>query len=115
MDQNNQPPAGSGPKRNTLMAALAYVLFFIPMITGDSKKDEFVKFHTKQGFALFVVDVALAIIGAIIPFYLWFWWQISWILNLGLLVLFILGIVNAVNGKKQELPVIGKIGDWLKI
>ncbi len=114
MDQNNpQTPVSSGRKQNTLMGVLAYILFFIPMITGDAKKDEFVKYHVKQGFALFVVEVAVYVIGWVMPYY--FWWQISWIVNLALFVLFVLGIVNVVNGKKAPLPVIGILGSWLKI
>jgi uncharacterized membrane protein len=119
MDQTNQPatppaePKAQGD-RKTIMAVLAYVLFLIPLLAGDAKKDEFVKFHTKQGFALFLVAVALTVLGWIIPFYFW-WYQIVWLLNLGLLILFILGIVNAAGGKKTPLPVIGQLGDLLKI
>jgi uncharacterized membrane protein len=104
-------PAATGNR--TLMSCLAYVLFFIPMITGDAKRDDFVKYHTKQGFALFIVWFALAVISWVIPFLAWN--PIVSLINLGVLVLFIVGIVNVVNGKKQPLPVIGGMSDWLKI
>jgi uncharacterized membrane protein len=97
----------------TLMACLAYVLFFIPMITGDSKRDEFVKYHTKQGFALFVVWFALAVIVRIIPFIAWN--PLVSLINLCILVLFIIGLVNSADDKKRPLPVIGFMADWLKI
>jgi len=97
----------------TLMACLAYVLFFIPMITGDSKRDDFVKYHTKQGFALFIVWFVVAAIVWAVPFLAWN--PLISLINLCVLVLFIIGIVNAANGKKQPLPVIGFMADWLKI
>jgi uncharacterized membrane protein len=108
-------PAGgpTAPGNRTLMACLAYVLFFIPMLTGDAKKDDFVKYHTKQGFALFIVWFVLAVIVWAIPFITWN--PLVSLINLCILVLFIIGLVNAANGKKQPLPVIGGMGDWLKI
>jgi uncharacterized membrane protein len=107
-------PAGTPAvgKNRTLMACLAYVLFFIPMITGDSKHDEFVKYHTKQGFALFIVCVAIYIVSRL-P--LIGWMPFISLLNLCTFVLFIIGLVNAASDKKQPLPVIGPIGNWLKI
>jgi|GEM_PF-1357014 len=97
----------------TLMACLAYVLFFIPMITGDAKRDDFVKYHTKQGFALFIVWFVVAAIVWAIPFLAWN--PLISLINLCVLVLFIIGIVNAAGDKKQPLPVIGFMADWLKI
>lgn len=111
---SNHEGAGMSPeKRRMLIAALAYLLFFVPLITGDSKKDEFVKYHTKQGFALFIVALAVAVVQNIFAFI--FWFLIGPLLNLAILVLLVIGIVNVFGGKKQPLPVIGHLGDWLKI
>src|SRR3990167_3767488 len=74
MDQNPTPPPAG--KQNTVMAIIAYILFFVPLLTGDAKKDAFVKFHTKQGLVLFILVVLINIIDRIIPFY--FWWSINW-------------------------------------
>ena len=109
-----KPAAATEARGNrTLMACLAYVLFFIPMITGDSKRDDFVKYHTKQGFALFVVWFVIAAIVWAIPFLAWN--PLISLINLCVLVLFIIGLVNAAGGKKQPLPVIGFMANWLKI
>jgi uncharacterized membrane protein len=99
-------------KPNTTMAIIAYIIFFIPFITGDAKKDAFVKYHTKQAIVLFLLVVLLNIVGRIMPFY--FWWTINWLLSLGTLVLLIIGIANAAGGKKQPLPIIGGFADMFK-
>ena len=101
-----------GGKKNTAMAVVAYILFFVPLLTGDAKKDAFVKYHTKQGLVLFLLAVLINVIDWIIPFY--FWYTISWLLSLGTLVLLIIGITNAVGGKEQPLPLIGKFADIFK-
>jgi len=109
MEQNTPTVGGS---KNTAMAVIAYILFFIPLLTGDAKKDAFVKYHTKQGLVLFLLVVLLNVVDWIMPFY--FWWTINWILSLGTLVLLIIGISNAVGGKQEPLPLIGGFANIFK-
>ncbi|MFA7662789.1 MAG: hypothetical protein WCX88_02625 [Patescibacteria group bacterium] len=101
-----------GGKKNTTMAIIAYILFFVPLLTGDAKKDSFVKYHTKQGLVLFLTVVALNIIDWIMPAS--FWWTINWLLSLGTLVLLVIGIMNAANGKEKELPIVGSFSSMFK-
>jgi uncharacterized membrane protein len=108
--EQNTPPAGGNT--NTAMAVIAYIIFFIPLLTGDAKKDSFVKYHTKQGLVLFLLAVLINVVDWIMPFY--FWMSISWLLSLGTLVLLIIGISNAVGGKQQPLPLIGQYADIFK-
>lgn len=107
-----QNPQVFGGKKNTVMAVIAYILFFIPLLTGDAKKDPFVKYHTKQGLVLFLLVVILNVIDWFMPFY--FWMSINWLLSLGALVLFIVGVSNAVGGKEKPLPLIGGFSDVFK-
>lgn len=87
------------------VAAIAYILFFIPLLTD--KDNAFCRFHANQGLLVALLAVTVYIVGLIIP---WFGWFVLWPVG-GILcgVLAILGIVNAVNLKEKELPVIGKI------
>jgi uncharacterized membrane protein len=93
-------------EKNTMMAIIAYFLFFVPLLT-ESKNDPFVKYHVKQGLALFIVAVANSLIGSVISV----WYFISGFVGIGLLVLWIMGIINAANGKTQPVPVIGKLAE----
>ncbi len=111
MVSGGQSSAPSG-KPNTAMAIIAYILFFVPLLTGDAKKDPFVKYHTKQGLVLFLVAVAINVINWILPFY--FWWIVQ-LLSLGTLVLLIIGISNAASGKQKPLPLVGQFSDFLQI
>ncbi len=88
----------SSDEKNTGMAALAYVFFLIPFLTGY-KDDEFVMYHVKQGAVLFFTGLILTAIPLI-----------GWLLNIGILILFFIGVSNAFNGEKKELPLIGKFG-----
>lgn len=97
-------------KKNTGMAIVAYILFFIPLLT-EAKKDPFVKYHVKQGLTLFVGWAAVWILTGILP------WQLSAItglLNIFLLVLTVIGIMNAAKGEQKLLPLIGKFAEQFK-
>ena len=96
-------PAKEGGEKNTGMAVVAYIVFFIPLLT-ESKNDPFVKFHVKQGLVLFLAWLAISVISIMVPPLM----MVTWVFQIGLVVLAILGIVNAVNGKEEELPLIGQ-------
>lgn len=88
-----------------VMAAIAYiwVLCFIPLLT--KKNSEFCQFHAKQGLLLFIGSFAVMILG-MIPVLGWFIvLPFGWLI---IVVFSILGIINALSGKKWEMPYLGK-------
>lgn len=93
------------------MAVVAYILFFVPLLT-DAKDDPFVKFHVKQGLVLLIASIALQVVGAVVPVIGWF--LILPLVGLATLVLFVIGILHAVNGEEKELPVIGQFAKNFK-
>jgi len=108
-EQFNQPPAQE-VKPNLKMAALAYVLFFVPLLTS-AKNDQFVRYHVKQGLALLATCAALQIIG-----YVSFMsWLFFWPMAVVVLILMVLGIYNAMKGRQKPLPVIGEWAEGIGI
>lgn len=100
-------------EKNTGLAIVAYIIFFIPLLT-EAKKDPFVIYHVKQGLALLISWVIVMILNMAlwrIPF---FGWNLGWLLQIGLLILLIIGILNAANGEKKPLPIIGQLGEKFK-
>lgn len=94
----------------TVMGVLAYIgpLVIIPFLM--EKKDEFVKFHTKQGIVLFGLELVIMVLGSMMYLFM-----LGTLFNLATLVLSIIGIVNVVQGQKKELPVIGSLANSIKI
>lgn len=90
-------------QKNKIMAGLAYLLFFLPLIVCPDSK--FGKFHANQGLLLLILAVAGNVILGMIPFLGWILLPIFGIL---VLVFGIIGLINGLNGKAKELPVIGK-------
>ncbi len=96
-------PQATPVSKNTGLAVLAYLgpLVIVSYLMG--KDDPFVKFHTKQGLVLLVIEAVLYFIFSM----WWTMWMLVNLVRLALLVLAVLGIVNVVQGKEKELPVVG--------
>lgn len=109
--------SSSGSKKNTAMAALAYVLFFIPLLT-DAKNDSFVKFHVKQSLILLIVSVGWSIISQFLRYLPVLGWVVGGlagtVISILLLILWVKGLMNALNGKEEVLPVIGSYASKFK-
>lgn len=95
--------------KNTGMAVVAYIIFFLPLLT-EAKKDPFVKYHVKQGLALFLAGIVTRII-VYIPI---IGWVLVWPFNVLLFILFIIGIMHALNNEQKPLPIIGKFAEKFK-
>ena len=90
--------------KNKTMAILAYFIFFLPLVT-DSKDSPFAKFHANQSLILLIGWFILMFIN-VIPLLgqlIWFFGSIAFF------VFWIMGLINASNGKMKELPLIGGI------
>jgi uncharacterized membrane protein len=94
-----------------LMSILAYVGPLIIVSYLVAKDTASVKFHIKQGGVLFVIEIAVWVLSVMLP-YLFVIWQI---VNLATLVFAILGIINVVQGKEKELPLIGSFGKYIPV
>ena len=106
------PASHSAPQKNIGMALLSYlgILVIIPLIT-EAKNDPFVKYHIKQGLVLLITCV----IGSAVSMVPIIGWILSPFIFLFMIVLAIIGIVNAVGGKEKPLPLIGHYSDKIHI
>ena len=100
-------------EQHKLMAALSYILFFLPLIVCP--KSPYARFHANQGLILFLCEIIFAVANMILSAIFAFlgplvllWTLVAALVNIAFLVLLILGIVNAAQGMAKELPLIGK-------
>ena len=97
-------------EKNKVMAIVGYIipiLFFVPLLNEDSKKSPFAKFHANQQLVLLISAIVIDIVGTVIPFLGWF--IILPIGSIIILVIAIMGIINAAKGEMKKLPIIGNI------
>lgn len=103
------------------MGILAYILFLIPLLT--SRDNKFAMFHTEQAIvlwivfivvyiALMLVNIVIGMISDSIACVVSILGILPWI---AYLVLWVMGLMNAIGGKVKELPVIGQYGAKLNL
>lgn len=91
-------------EENRILSVLCYMNIFmiIPLVAKPDSK--FIKFHANQGI-IFIFAWLLMTFIFIIPI-------LGWIIGafgyLFLMVVFIIGVINAYKGKVKRLPLIGK-------
>ncbi len=113
---------------NKLMGILAYLNLLVLVPIFAAPKSAFARYHANQGLILCILSFAYSIVygivgrilSAIFPYrytsdFLYTRSPIYGILmavlglaSVGILVLAVIGILNAVKGEKKELPLIGK-------
>lgn len=110
MEETSNQPQKQGSNAN-IMALISYIGFLclIPILTKE--KDEFVRFHAKQGLVLLIVELAGWIVLGLIPLL----FALYYILEIVCLVLSIIGIMNVLNKQKKEIPVIGQFASKINI
>ena len=98
------------------MAVLAYfgILVLIPILAA--KESKFARFHANQGLILLITGVAYSIfVHVVIKIVAFISYALAGIVGIALglawlllLVLAIIGIINAVKGEFKQLPLIGQ-------
>lgn len=97
----------SNVSNEKLCSVLSYVIIGLIWYLADEKiRTQNTKFHVKQGLLLLIAELVNGAIWSI-PF---IGWVIAPIINLGIIILIIIGIINAASGNNNELPIIGQFG-----
>ena len=101
---------------NKIMGILAYlgILVLVPILAA--KESPFARFHSNQGLILLIVaiilGIAISIVNSILLTVSFALVALTSLLSFAIwicvLILMIIGIMNAVKGEMKELPIIGK-------
>jgi len=114
----NPPPLSREPSLSSNAAAGIAYLTFIPaivfLVVEPYNRDSFVRFHAWQSIflniAAFVINLGLSIVLGIAFSYTPFLHLAIWpLIDLFWFVIWILCLVNAFNGKRFMLPIIGAL------
>lgn len=92
-------------EKNKVWALVSYltIIGLIIAMVSEGKDSPFVKFHINQSLPL-VIAVFGNFVFAMIPI---IGWLLAPLIGIGLLILIIMGILNAANGQMKRLPIVG--------
>lgn len=103
---------------NKGMAALAYLLFFLPLVTEPAKTSRFARFHANQSLVYWIFYIGIIVVTRIISIIFWNTvpWGVCiafdiifWLLYVAYVALGVWCAVRAYQGKRKKIPLIGKI------
>lgn len=93
-------------------AILGYILpflFFLPLLDEKTKNVPYVRFHANQQLILLIVVFGVyAVHMFALTMLMTLGYFIFQLLQLGILVFAVIGVMNAYSGKMKELPFIGQ-------
>jgi uncharacterized membrane protein len=94
-----------------IIAAIGYlwILCLLPLLT--KRNSEFAQHHGKQGLVLTIASFAIWLV-AWFPF---IGWLVGFFGSLIFVVLAVVGIMNALQGKYWEMPILGEYAKKIKI
>jgi len=115
---SEQPQSTNEASEGKIPAVLSYfgVLgLLIAYLMTQNKKNSFVAYHMRQGIGFLILSIALYIVAFILAIAVPKIGFIAMLAYLGILVFWVLGIINAVGGHKKPLPLVGeKFQEWFK-
>lgn len=118
MEENfkNEPDpftTGNTVEEGKTIAIIAYITLIgliIAFILNTDKKNSFASFHIRQCVGLALTGLALSVIS-VIPL---LGWIISLFGGLFMFILWIIGLISAINGDEKPVPLLGeKYQEWL--
>jgi uncharacterized membrane protein len=111
-----QPQAQQSGLSENAASALAYVTFIPAIIflaTAPYNQNPKIRFHSWQSICLFIASIVVRVaVGMLYPIIGWaLTAMVSWVVSLGLLALWLLVVINALNGKAFKIPIIAAFAE----
>ncbi len=96
-------------KTVSIVSYITIIGWLIAYLVGKDNLDAFAKYHLRQSLGLALSAIISGVVIGILLMLIPALGLITWVVNVFFFVLFIIGIINAVNGQMKPLPVIGKM------
>lgn len=105
---------GDSSSKGKNIAIISYITIIgliIAFVMNSDTKDPFATYHIRQSLGIALTGLALSLIN-VIPI---LGWIISIVGSLLLIYLWVMGLMNAINGKEKPVPWLGeKYEEWFK-
>jgi uncharacterized membrane protein len=102
--------ADDNGKTVALLSYLTIIGWVIAFVMNGSQKTTLGAYHLRQTLFLFIIGLCLYIVQLFLLFIPFIGWIVSLLLifgGIGLFILWIIGLIAAVNGEQKPMPLIG--------
>lgn len=92
------------------VAYLTLIGWIIALVqySNSTEKSSLVLFHLRQMFGLMALYAGVWVLMAVMS-YMPGSWALGWVLYVALFILWLLGILGAVNGEEKPIPLLGPL------
>ena len=108
-NETNQAPTTSGVDGKTIaiISYFTWIGWIIAFVLYNSNKSQLAAYHLRQTLALMILMTLVYIVQIMLLFIPFLGWAIAVLLWIGLVVLWVLGLLAAINSEEKPMPVIG--------
>ena len=93
-------------KTTSWVSYITFIGWIVAYLAGDK---EGAKFHLNQSLVIWLGYIIVAVASVVLAFIPVIGWLASWAAYIYLLVMWIMGLIAAINQEEKELPLIGQI------
>ena len=112
-NKNNNDTQNKDKKENTMPAIVSYLWWIGWLISYfglyKDNKTEFNAFHLRQSFGVHISSIVLFVAGFVLDYIPFVGGLLEWALRIVIFVMMIIGLVQASQGSKKPLPIVGKL------
>lgn len=104
-------PAASGMDGKTIsiISYFTWIGWIIAFVMFNSNKSQLAAYHIRQSLFLMILGILCYIVQIMLVFVPFIGWAIIFLLWIGLVILWVLGLISAINGQEKPIPVIGNL------
>ena len=107
------PPASLNPpttddKTAAIVSYLTLIGFIVAVILHGSNKTRLGAYHLRQSLGLMLTAIAVWVVAMMFAFVPFAGWLISLAAWVALFVLWVIGLIGAINGQMKPVPVLGE-------
>lgn len=97
-------------KTIAIISYLTLIGWIIAFIMHNNNKTELGAFHIRQMLGLIILSIIISIIANVIGIAI-----LVWVLQLGMIALWAIGFIGAVQGEQKKIPLLGdQFQEWFK-
>ncbi|RFN58347.1 hypothetical protein [Marixanthomonas ophiurae] len=90
-------------KNIAIIAYITLIGWIIALVMHNNNKTELGAYHLRQMLGIMVLGLVLSLLNMLLDIYI-----LALIIQIGLLVLWVLGLIAAVQGEKKPVPLLGE-------
>jgi uncharacterized membrane protein len=98
-------------KSIAIISYLTIVGWVIALVMNSNNKSQLAIYHIRQSLFIMLVGIAFYIAQTMLLFIPYLGWLVSLLLfpvGLALFVLWIMGLISAINGEEKPIPIVGE-------